>query len=130
NLSAGFGGEERGGESDVADVAARKLELAGEEAEIDVVGKRRSGRNESFPDAFAQISVGKRELDDVMHASGEGIVHVAAEVGGEDNDALVFLHFLEQIGDLDVGVAIVRVLDFGALAEEGVGFVEEENSVG
>ena len=65
-----------------------------------------------------------------MHATGESVVHVSAEIGGQDDDALVFLHFLEQIGDFDIGVAIVRVFDFGTLAEEGIGFIEEKNGVG
>ena len=39
------------------------------------------------------------------------------------------LHPLQQVGDLDVGVAIVGVLDLGALAEDRVGLVEEQHAV-
>ena len=53
-----------------------------------------------------------------------------AQVGREDRDALALLHLLQQVGDLDVGVAVVRVLDFGALAEERVRLVEEQHRVG
>ena len=40
---------------------------------------------------------------------------------------MVCLHALQQIADLDVGVAVVAVLDLGALAEQRVRLVEEED---
>jgi hypothetical protein len=40
---------------------------------------------------------------------------------------LISLHALQQVADFDVGVAVVAVLDLGALAEQGVGFVEEQD---
>ena len=43
--------------------------------------------------------------------------------------AVEALHPLEQVGDLDVGVAVAGVLDLGALAEERVGLVEEQDAV-
>ena len=39
------------------------------------------------------------------------------------------LHPLEQVGDLDVRVAVARVLDLGALAEQRVGLVEQQDAV-
>ena len=42
--------------------------------------------------------------------------------------ALVLLHPLQQVADLDVGVAVVGVADLGALAEQRVGLVEEAGS--
>ena len=39
------------------------------------------------------------------------------------------LHALEQVADLEVGVAVVRVPDLGALAEQRVGLVEEQDHV-
>ena len=38
-------------------------------------------------------------------------------VRGQDGDAVEGLHALQQVVDLDVGVAVVRVLDLAALAE-------------
>ena len=70
--------------------------------------------------------IGPGKLDHVLHAARERLVDVAPEVGGEDDDAVVLLELLQEIGDLDVGVAIVRVLDLAALAEERLGLVEEE----
>ena len=43
--------------------------------------------------------------------------------------AVVLFELLQEIGDFDIGVAVVRVLHFAPLAEKGVGFVEEENRV-
>ena len=54
-------------------------------------------------------------------------VERALHVGGEDRQAAISLHALQQIVDLDVGVAVVAVLDFAALAEQRVGFVEEQD---
>ena len=59
----------------------------------------------------------------------ERLVHVLAEVRREDGDAVVVLHPLEQVADLDVGVAVVGVAHLGALAEQGVGLVEEQDGV-
>ena len=44
-----------------------------------------------------------------MHAPGEGLVDVLAQVAGENDDAVILLHALEQISHLDGGVAVVYV---------------------
>ena len=49
------------------------------------------------------------------------------EVRGEDHEPAVLLDPLEQEGDLLVGVPVVGVVDLGALAEQRVGLVEEED---
>ncbi len=51
----------------------------------------------------------------------------ALHVGRQDRQAAVRLHALQQVADLDVGVAVVAVLDLGALAEQRVGLVEEQD---
>ena len=51
----------------------------------------------------------------------------ALQVGRQDGQAAIGLHPLQQVADLDVGVAVVAVLDLAPLAEEGVGLVEEED---
>ena len=73
--------------------------------------------------------LGHREVDDRVEPPGERLVEVGAQVRGQDRDAVEGLHALEQVGDLDVGVAVARVLDLGALAEERVGLVEEQHGV-
>ena len=47
--------------------------------------------------------------------------------GGKDGHAGEGFQALQKVRDFDVGVAVVAVLDLGTLAEEGVGFVEEED---
>jgi hypothetical protein len=62
-----------------------------------------------------------------MHPPHEGIVQVLAQVGRQDRDPLVLFHLLQQVTDLDIRIAVVRVFDLGTLAEERIGFVEEKN---
>ena len=88
----------------------------------------RSGST-SLPDPLAVLGLGEREVDDDVEAAQERVVDVLAEVGREDDGAVVALHLLEQVGDLDVRVAVVGVAHLGALAEERVGLVEEEDRV-
>ena len=79
------------------------------------------------PDLLARRCVGKREADDEADAAQEGAVERALHVGGEDRQAAIGLDPLQQVGDLDVGVAVVAVLDLAALAEERVGLVEQQH---
>ena len=62
-----------------------------------------------------------------MHSPRERRIEVLRQVRREDDDAVVLLHLLQQVGDFDVRVAIVRVLDLRALAEQRIGFVEEQH---
>ena len=82
------------------------------------------------PDAQPLGRARQRELDDEAQPAQERLVEVLLAVGGEDREALEALHALEQVADLEVGVAVVRVLDLGALAEQRVGLVEEQDHVG
>src|SRR5277367_6959355 len=65
-------------------------------------------------------------MHDEADAPQESGVKRLFHVGGQHREPAILLHTLQKIGDLDVGVAIVAVLDFGALAEERVGLIEEE----
>ena len=69
-------------------------------------------------------------MDHIGDAPHKGGVDVANQVGGHDTHTVMFLHLLEQIGHLHIGVAVVGVLHLAALAEDGVAFVEEEHTVG
>src|SRR5260221_560450 len=44
---------------------------------------------------------------------------------GAPREPAVTLHPLQQVAYLDVGIAVVTVLHFAALAEQRVGFIEE-----
>ena len=56
-------------------------------------------------------------MDYGVESSEEGFVHVGFEIGGQDDQAVEFLHSLEEVGYFLVGVAVVGVFDVGALAE-------------
>ena len=81
----------------------------------------------AVPDPQPVALVGQRELDGEVQPPHERVVHVAAEVGRQHDGPVVLLHPLQQVADLDVGVAVVRVLDLAALAEQRVGLVEEQD---
>ena len=73
--------------------------------------------------------VGAGEADQRLEPPRERVVDVAAQVGGEDDDAGEVLDPLQQVGDLLVGVAVVRRGGGGARAEQRVGLVEEQDPV-
>ena len=128
--AAGVGRRHEGrADGDVLDVAARELEAAGEEVEVHVVGDGRGVGEVSPPEAIAVGLLGKGKLDRQAHPPEESLVDVLPQVRGEDDNALELLDALEQVTRFNVGVAVVRVLDLGALAEERVGLVEEEDGV-
>ena len=122
------GGRERGPQGGVADGAAGQLEALGEERGVDVAERRRR-RQVGLPDRLALGLGGERELDAEVDAAEERVVDVALEVGRQHDQPVVRLQPLQQVRHLDVGVAVVGVLDLGALAEQGVGLVEEEHDV-
>jgi hypothetical protein len=117
-----------GAEEGVLDVAASEVVGAGEFGEVEVKA-RGLGGDEGAPDGFALGGVGGGEADLEEDAAGEGGVHVGFEVGGEEEGAVEALHFLEEVVDGHVLVAVLGALDGDALGEEGVGFVEEEDGV-
>ncbi len=129
-IGPGRGGREVGrGHADVPDVAAGEAELAGEEVEVQLALARDPVREVAHPEPEAVLLLGQREVHDRVQPPGERLVHVGAQVGGQDGDAVEALHPLEQVGHLDVGVPVARVLDLGALAEQGVGLVEQQHAV-
>ena len=95
--------------------------------EVEVESSARGTRvaEASLPELAPVLLVGHREVDDRVEPAGERLVDVRPQVRREDRDAVERLHPLEEVGDLDVGVAVVGVLHLGALAEERVGLVEE-----
>jgi len=61
-----------------------------------------------------------------VEASGEGFVDITAEIRRQNDRPVVLFKLLKEIGDFNIGVAVVRVFHFAPLTEEGIGFVEEE----
>ena len=89
-------------------------------------GRRWAG-SVPYPPPFGRAR--DRELHHHVESPHEGRVDVLGQVGGEQGHALVALEPLQEVGHLDVGVAVVGVGDLGALAQERVGLVEEERDV-
>ncbi len=84
-------------------------------------------REDALPDVGSRGLVGEGELHDEADPPHERRVESVLHVGGEDRNPAVGLHLLEQVADLEVGVAIVAVAHLAALAEQGVGLVEEQD---
>ena len=77
----------------------------------------------------ATTSVSLQPYDEVS-LPRERLIHVTRPVAGQDGDALVFLHALQQVADLEVCVAVVRVPGLRSLSEERIRLVEEQHRAG
>ena len=86
-------------------------------------------RKHLLPQRGARVGVGLLEADAEGQAPLERRVDGVLEVGGEDGDAAERLHALQEEVHLQVGVAIDRRLDLGALGEQRVGLVEQHDRV-
>jgi hypothetical protein len=75
--------------------------------------------------AVASSCVAAKEC--LLNSSPSAVVNALGDVGGEDCQTRRSLHALQQKVDLDVGVAVVAVRYFTALAEQRVAFVEEQD---
>ena len=53
--------------------------------------------------------LGLGEVDERVQPSGERLIEVGSQIRRQDGDALELLHPLQEIGYLDIRVAIVRV---------------------
>src|SRR5258708_13913871 len=76
------------------------------------------------------LGAGQRKFEDHVEAAAECGIEACPTVAGQERDAIEGLDALEQIVGLRVGKTVVGFLDFGALAEQRIGFVEEENDTG
>ena len=123
------GGQVRRGHGGRADAAAGEFERPAEEVEVDVVGATHVGAEAAVPQPRALRGIRHREVDDDVEPARERLVDVRPQVRREDREPVEGLHALQQVGALDVGVAVVRVLHLGALAEDRVGLVEEQHGV-
>src|SRR5215204_5888414 len=105
------------------------VEREGEPLEIEPLGADRR-RNRLLPDPQPIGGRGPREGDVEAQPSRESGIDILGMIGGQDRETRELLHALEQIGDLDVGVAVVRIADGASLAEQCVGLVEEKHGAG
>ena len=82
-----------------------------------------------LPKAQPLLGIGHLEQRHRLEAAGEGFVELRAQIGGEDHDAGKILDPLQQIGHLLIGGAVVGVAGLGALAEQRIRLVEEQDPV-
>ena len=102
-------GQEGRRQGRVANPAAGELEVRREEPDVDVRLDRGLLGQDEPPDPLPVLRLREREVDHVVQPAQERLVDVVAEVRGEDDGARVALHLLEEVRDLDVRVAVVRV---------------------
>ena len=65
-----------------------------------------------------------------MESAQERRSEVLIPLDGYKDNTTEIVNPIQQTGNSDVGITVVRVLDRGAFADEGVGFVEKENCFG
>ena len=110
------------------DVTARELQCR-QGCELAVVERIGEWREGLAPDALSSSEVRCREFDDEVESPLEGLVEVCAHVRREDRKPLESLDALEEVGDLDVRVAVAGIRDPRALPEERIRLVEEQDAV-
>ena len=110
--------------------APRQLDPPRQQSEIDIGCQRRRFGQTLPPDRLAGGRIGAGELDREADATKEGGVNVLTEVCRENRQTRKTLEPLQQEGDLDIRVSIMRVAHLATLGEQRIGFVEEERDPG
>ena len=105
-------------------LAAAEVEFVGQPARFLI----REVGHHVLPDVGFHLGGGLVETQLVEEAAFEGLVEVALEVGGGDEDAVEGLHLLED----DVLEGVLAFVDrafgiFHTAVEDGIGFVEEHD---
>src|SRR6266566_4742070 len=81
------------------------------------------------PNLLPRVFIGKRKFQDVVEAPQTGLINVFLKIGREHDQSLILLHSLQQKIDLDVGVAIMGILDLCAFAEQGIALIKEQEAL-
>ena len=110
----------------IHDGASGQFMLLGDLPEIDALLQYRFLRKRALPDPQALIRTGHGKVDYRLQPAVEGFIDIALHIGGQDHDPVELLDPLQQEADFLVGVAVVGIIDPGALAEQRIGFVKEE----
>ena len=106
-------------QGDAVDIAAGECQ-PGQFAVINILLRGAVGDHQSPAFGFA----GEGEGDDKTQTPQKGVVHGASQIGGQNRQAAVSFHALQQEADTYIGVAVAGVLHFAALTEQGVGLVK------
>src|ERR1051325_2423401 len=129
NRGAILCGQKSSGKNYVANIATRELELLGKKLEVHVVCQRSLRRKHPAPELLTVDRVGQGKFHYIMHAAGKRLIQVFAQVRSQNDYAIMIVHLLQQVGDLNVGIAVMRIFHFRSLAKESIGFVKKQNSV-
>src|SRR5262247_1824186 len=100
-------------------MTTRESEPLREERKVERAGIN-ARRNDARPDPQPLWDPGQRKVDDEPQSSQERIVEILLPVGGKNCQSFESRHPLEEVADLEIGVAVVCVLDLGAFSEERV----------
>ena len=116
-------------ESSVSDLAAGKFAAARYFAQKFFAHFARLWEMQT-PQSPALFGVGRMKFDRHIHAPLEGAVDAPdPRIRGDEENSFVTLESLEKKVCLEIRVTVVRVLHIGALAEQGVAFIEEQDHI-
>src|SRR5712672_3008968 len=79
------------------------------------------------PDLGTLLDFRKRKINHKPYAPKECLIERALAIGGENGQPAIGFHSLQQVADFNVCVTVMTVFDFTALAEQRIGFVEQQN---
>ena len=114
-----------GGERGVADLAAGQREPLGQGGQVDPAVQPPVRQMQS-PQLQPLGGPGPGHGNGKVEAAQERLVDGLRQIRRQHGDALERFQPLQQVVDLDVGVAVMRVLNRGALAEQRIRFVKEQ----
>src|SRR6202035_507021 len=109
-------GSNRASQYGVRDLSTRELGNRGKPVQL--LGAHAVRRTQvRQPEGTPLLGAGQGKRQDRIEPTREGIVETAPAVAGQDGDAVVTLHALQQVVGLRVGEAIIGLVNIGALAE-------------
>jgi hypothetical protein len=71
-------------------------------------------------------SFGDRKNCDKTYSTHKSFVS-AFSILVVNRQAFIFFHSLQQVADFNIGISIMAVFDFTSLAEEGIGFIKQQD---
>ena len=101
----------------VHDISPRDFVAIGDYFQIHIVFQGQRLRYSVLPEAEPLAWAGYREMNKRLKATQEGIINVFPKIGSEYNQSVVTLYPLEKIGNLLVGIAVVRITYSSAFAK-------------
>src|SRR2546422_5464061 len=114
--------EESSTECGCLDIGSGHGQLRGEKIPVDSIKQFFSAgrllRQCQMPECEPFLWSRLHEVDDETQTTQEGCIHISLAVGCQNSDTIKLLHALQEIVDLDIGKAIVSILDLCSLPKE------------